>query len=51
MSSNRKRFWRSNFSGISLTLIGLLGAAAVTVAYMNLSIPPIRLGAEQSTGR
>ena len=35
MSPNCKRFLRDNFSGISLTLIGLLCAAAVTVAYLN----------------
>ena len=37
MSPNRKRFLRDNLSGLSLTLIGLLCAAAVTVAYLNRS--------------
>ncbi|MGD0227964.1 MAG: Do family serine endopeptidase [Terriglobia bacterium] len=37
MSSNGKRFLRDNLSGLSLTLIGLLCAAAVTVAYLNRS--------------
>ena len=37
MSPNGKRFLRDNLSGLSLTLIGLLCAAAVTVAYLNRS--------------
>jgi serine protease Do len=37
MSPNRKRFLRDNLSGLSLTLIGLLCAAAVTVTYLNCS--------------
>jgi serine protease Do len=35
MSPTRKRFFRDNLLGISLTLIGLLSAAAITVAYLN----------------
>ena len=37
MSPSSKKFLRDNLLGISLTLIGLLCAAAVTVAYLNRS--------------
>ena len=35
MSPTRKRFFRDNLLGISLTLIGLLSAVAITVAYLS----------------
>jgi len=51
MSPNRKRFWRDNFSGISLTLIGLLCAAAVMVAYMNRgTYSPLVLAQDKALG-
>ena len=37
MSPKGKRFLCDNLSGLSLTLIGLLCTAAVTVAYLNRS--------------
>ena len=51
MSPNRKRFLRDNFSGISLTLIGLLCAAAVMVAYLNRSTySPFVLAQDKALG-
>jgi serine protease Do len=35
MKPSSKKFWRENLLGISLTLVGLLCAAAITVAYLN----------------
>jgi serine protease Do len=37
MSPSSKRFWRDNSLGISLTLIGLLCAAVITVRYLSRS--------------
>jgi serine protease Do len=34
VSPGRRRFWRENLLGISLVLIGVLSAAAITVAYL-----------------
>jgi S1-C subfamily serine protease len=51
MSPNRKRFLRDNLSGLSLTLIGLLCAAAVTVAYLNRSTnSPFVLAQDKALG-
>jgi len=51
MSPNRKRFWRDNFSGISLTLIGVFCAAAVMVAYLNRgTYSPLVLAQDKALG-
>jgi S1-C subfamily serine protease len=40
MNPSSKRFLRDNLLGISLTLIGLLCAAAITVAYIERGSEP-----------
>ena len=51
MSSNRKRFWRDNFSGINLPLIGLLCTAAVMAASLNRNtFPPSVLAQDKALG-
>jgi S1-C subfamily serine protease len=51
MSPNRKRFLRDNLSGLSLTLVGLLCAAAVTGAYLNRSTnSPFVLAQDKALG-
>jgi S1-C subfamily serine protease len=49
MNASNRRFWRDNSLGISLTLIGLLLAAAATVAYLNRTGNPAFVMAQGKT--